>query len=165
MCHAPGWLGALVALALAPLLVSCGGGSGQPDPSELNGAIVASEGLNPNAAGEPSPVVIRIYELTDNRKFLSAEFFELFDNDTAFLGEDYLGSTELVIEPGTEIPYTREVSGDTRWVGVIAGFREVETANWRDSIKVEPESRTRFNIQIEPQSIRITKTRNRILGL
>ena len=87
----------------------------------------------------------------------SAEFFELYDNDAAFLGADYLGRTEIVIEPGQTIPYDRSVSGETAWVGVVAAFRDVETAQWRQTLAVTPEKKPRFSLSLDARSVRIVK--------
>lgn len=143
-----------LAVGLALLLAGCGG---QPKPTVFKSQIQATAELNPNSAGEPSPVVLRIYELADNRKFNSAEFFELYDNDAAFLGADYLGRTEIVVEPGQTIPYDRSVSPQTAWVGVVAAFRDVETAQWRQTLAVTPEKKTRFSLSLDARSVRIVK--------
>lgn len=151
-------------MALLLLLAACGG-SDDPEPTLIGSRITATEGLNPTTDNRPAPVVLRIYELTDNRKFLSAGFFDLFDNDDAFLGPDLLAKTELVIPPGQDLPIQRQVSDQTRYIGILAGFRDVESANWRASLPIEPEDDNSFTVILDARSVSVRRPEGGFLGV
>uniref|UniRef100_UPI000B3593DD type VI secretion system lipoprotein TssJ n=1 Tax=Crenothrix polyspora TaxID=360316 RepID=UPI000B3593DD len=58
----------------------------EPKPEEpkkvtaIDTQITVSKAVNPNIEGQPSPVVMRIYELKNLGKFESGDFYKLFQN-------------------------------------------------------------------------------------
>ena len=71
---------------LAAVLVLTACGSSTPDPTTVSMTISASASINPNSSSEPSPVVLRIYQLKSDSAFKAAEFSEMFYNDRKVLG-------------------------------------------------------------------------------
>lgn len=125
----PGSLSLLVVIAL----VGCGG----PSPTQLSLSITASAQLNPNSDLQPSPTVVRIYDLKSADAFNSATFNDLFYNDTAALASDMLGRKEIEMLPGKTTTLKPDAEAGTRFIGVIAGFRSLQGNNWRSSLAVE----------------------------
>ena len=54
--------------------------------------IAASEDINPDADRRPSPVVLHIFKLTDDRQFRRQDFLSLYENAEARLGKELVGS-------------------------------------------------------------------------
>ena len=66
-----GWTrSAAITAALA--LAACG--SSAPDPTTVAMSIAATGSINPNSVSEPSPVVLRVYQLKSDAAFKAAEF-------------------------------------------------------------------------------------------
>ncbi len=114
-------------LALAVSLVGCMMGF----PTRIEANIAAAQDLNPDYQGRASPLVVRIYHLKSDLAFNNASFFALYDNDTGELGTDLLGKEELELLPGQDLVYSRELGPETRYVGILAGYRDIENASWR----------------------------------
>ena len=100
-------------------------------PTRIEANIAAAEDLNPDYNGRASPLVVRIYHLKSDLAFNNASFFALYDNDEAELGGDLLGKEEIELRPGQELVYNRELVPETRFVGILAGYRDIENASWR----------------------------------
>ncbi|MCH9672823.1 MAG: type VI secretion system lipoprotein TssJ [Gammaproteobacteria bacterium] len=138
-----GCIRALVVIASALLLSGClaavagsvaGGVAGkllEDDPPEVNLTIQASKDLNPNSAGEPSQVVITLYELKSEGAFNSASFAEIYQQGSELLGDDLIKKDEIVIEPGEVKVVARVLDAEARYLGMVAGFRDWQNAKWR----------------------------------
>lgn len=132
---------AVLGMAMA-FILTAGCASGPPADVAIRGSITAVDDVNPDATGRPSPLMIRIYELAATDKFDSAEFFDLTDNAEATLGADLLGVEPIMIAPGEARPYDAEYDANTRYIGVIAGFRDIHQATWRATVEMPGRSIT-----------------------
>ncbi|MEW8585715.1 MAG: type VI secretion system lipoprotein TssJ, partial [Candidatus Thiodiazotropha sp.] len=98
--------------------------------STITVTMSAASGVNPDINSRPSPIVARIYELKSLSVFNNADFFNLFEQDVALLGEEMLMRDELHFQPGEVKMLERDLQPDTRYVGVIGAYRDIENAAW-----------------------------------
>lgn len=117
--------------ALCALLTGCAGAVRPELPIPVEIAIAASERLNPTEAGRPSPVVVRIYELSNQTWFQAAGFFELIGMQDAPKNEEVLDMQEFVAVPGEVRVVRKRANLATRAIGVVAGYRDMDTGAWR----------------------------------
>ncbi|MBS8262600.1 type VI secretion system lipoprotein TssJ [Roseibium polysiphoniae] len=136
-----------------------------PDPTPIAVELNADANVNPNEDGEPSPIVVRIYELKGTKAFNNADFFDFVDDDNKLLGADLIGSAEYELTPGKSQKYDRDISSEATHLGVIAGFRDIQSAQWRDSIELQKEKKNEFVIYLTSLAVRIQKLRKRRLGV
>jgi len=148
-------LASAAAIAAALLLGACG--SSTPDPTIVGMSITATGSINPNSSSEPSPVVLRIYQLKSDSAFKAAEFSELFYNDRKVLGGDLLGQKEYNVKPGDKLTYDDTVSPETRYIGVLAGFRDIDNATWRLVEPAIPEDENTLLLNVDTLSISFQK--------
>ncbi len=102
-------------------------------------SLAASQYLNPNVAGVPSPVVLILYELAETTGFEGAAFNQLFYNDRQTLGGGVLARQEFRIEPGKILTMNRVLDPKTTHLGFVAGYR-IEQNRWRLMVDVEPQT-------------------------
>ncbi|MGY3396422.1 type VI secretion system protein VasD [Bradyrhizobium sp. USDA 3311] len=117
--------------------------------------IQADNLVNPNARGTPSPVVVRIYELKSATNFTQAQFFELFDNDAKRLGPDLVAKREIALTPGAKEAFERNTPVETRYIGVIAGFRMGDEAQWRSTAEIKPDRDNTILVKLTAQAVNI----------
>ena len=149
---------ACVVMFACLLLAACGGGS-IPKPQTLNYTLKADDLINVNTQGIPSPILVRIYELKSATIFEQSSFFDLLDNDTTKLATDMLGKREFTLKPGDELTQLRTSPADTRYVGVIAGFRDLQSAEWRASTEIVADRENDILVTVDPLTVRISRTR------
>ena len=154
------WQG--LAVAAATLSAGCARG---PQPTPIGVTLNADAGINPNDDGKASPVVVRVYELKGLKAFNNAEYFAIMDDEAKALGDELIASAEYELTPGQQQEYDRDISAEATHVGVIAGFRNIQSAKWRDSLQLKQEEKNEFVIFVTSQSVRIEKLRKRILGV
>lgn len=125
----------VAALGVALLLSAC---AGPPKPASVTGTIQASAQVNPSASKRPSPLLIRIYELKSAAAFNAADFMSLYQRDQAELAADLLAKEEFVLSPGETKTFAKTLAPDTRFLGVVAAYRDLEHAKWRSVVAIQP---------------------------
>jgi type VI secretion system protein VasD len=93
--------------------------------------VASRADANPDATGQPSPVVLRVYQLKSNAVFSRSEFFTLFDDEQKVLGSELISRDEFLLTPAENRNLEITLNDDTRFVGAIAAFRDIRHAEWR----------------------------------
>jgi type VI secretion system protein VasD len=127
-----------------------------PKPSVAELSFVVDANLNPDASGRPSPVMLRIYELRSVAAFNRADFFSLYERDREQLGPELVSRDELPLMPGGKPQAITTLRSDTRYVGVVAAFRDIERARWRASTPIFVNQTTRMEIRLDRNEVAIT---------
>ena len=128
----------LLVIAASFTLVSCA--AKPPEDVQIKGSIEAVESVNPDSLGRPSPLQVKIFQLGAKDKFEAADYFALADSSEATLGADMLGVQAMMLSPGEHKPYEGEFDPATRFIGVIAGYREIHQAQWRAVVEMPEKS-------------------------
>ena len=115
--------------------------------------LAASADANPDATGRPSPVVVRVYQLRTDAAFVGADFFALFDDDQKALGQELISRDEFVLAPSEQRMLDVTVSGEARFVGAVAAFRDIRNAQWRGLV---PAPKNGLNVAVERARIVLT---------
>src|SRR5258708_33634257 len=139
--------------ALSLLALSGCGGDKPPPTTGLRFMVDADELINPNNESQPSPTVLRIYELKSLTAFQQASFFQLLDNDTAVLGADMVAKREIEIKPGERQAFDRATPADTRFIGVIAGFTDLDKATCRANFELVPQQTGLVVVKLTAQAV------------
>lgn len=128
-----------------------------PKPTILRISLAVDPKANPDASGRASPVVVRLLELKSLAAFQSADFFSLFDRERESLGNDLVAKEELILQPGDSRQFQRELQPDTRFLAVLAAYRDIERSRWRASIPVMLNETTPVTISLRERDISITQ--------
>lgn len=130
-----------------------------PKHTRVEAIIESSPDINPNVDGKPSPLVIRIYELKSIDVFQSSDFFSLYDNEAAAIGKDILAKNEFDIRPGERYKYQRNLHAESRYIGVIAAYRNLDNSQWRATIEVPQNKTTELIIRLGSLAVSINTTK------
>lgn len=137
----------LLALSLGPVLTSgCVLLSGSVN---VDVTIDAARDLNPDARGRPSPVALKLFELKSLTAFERADFFSLFDRERETLGAELVARDDFVVKPGDHLTQERKVAKETRFLGLLVGYRDLERAQWRLAIPIEQARANPLLIQLD----------------
>ena len=99
-----------------------------------------------------------MYELKASAPFESADFLSLYDKDLAVLGADIVVRDEFVIRPGESKAINKALAADTKFIGVVAAFRELERARWRALVAVLPNKSNLVTISLDGIAVQTTVT-------
>ena len=145
---------ACMLMTLTALLIA--GCASTPKPTPLTGELRASANINPSVSQRPSPLLVRVYELKSATAFNSADFVSLYQNDQAALGPEMVAREEITLNPKESRPWARTASPETRFIGVLAAFRDLDHAKWRSVLALQPGQRQRVVINADTLAIAIT---------
>lgn len=120
--------------------------------------LVADPDLNPSVTGHPAPVRVRIYELKNAAHFLRADYFSLVDRAQGSLGADLIDQDEVLITPGEQRQLGRDLAMETRHVGLVVGYRDIDQAQWRTLLTVAPQRTNTFLINLDARRVRSDAT-------
>jgi len=149
-------LACAAAVVVAAAMSACGGA---PKPAQISGTIQASAQVNPSASKRASPLLVRVYELRSVAAFNSADFMSLYQGDQAALAADLVGKEEFVLAPGESRPYAKTLSPDTRFLGVVAAFRDLEHSKWRSVVAIQPGQKQQVVIRASELSVEASVSR------
>jgi type VI secretion system protein VasD len=146
-------------IALAPL--GCGGSEPpkpeppKPEPTRLELTLAAAGDVNPDARGSPSVIVARLYVLRAQSAFAGADFFAIYDQEQAVLARDLLSRNEVVLEPGQSTTLKSKVDDDAKFIGVVAGYQDMNRATWRAIAPLIEGQTNVFNVELARQTVSI----------
>ena len=130
--------------------MSLGAGCSKP---RVEMAVASQPNVNPDHSNRPSPIIVKIYELRNDLTFKQAEFNTLFDTPLQVLGADLIAADELVFIPGEARRVAYQPNTNTRFVGIVAGFRQMDRALWRVLKPVDPEKGNLIAIELNDATI------------
>lgn len=147
---------AFVCLAVAALTGGCAAPPPPPPPTVVSITVRAAPDVNPDPTGRPSPIVARIYQLAAPSAFDTADYFKLFEQETATLGGDLVSREELRLAPGQTQSLTREMRPNARFIGVAASYRDLQNAIWHASFTVPPNATTPVTVSLGRLAVTLT---------
>jgi len=119
----------------------------------MNLSVASQPNVNPDFSGRPSPVIVKMYELRQNVAFNAADFLPLFETPLQVLGADLIAVDELVFIPGEARKVKYELDSKTQYIGLVAGFRQMERGVWRVIKPVDSESKNWIAMELSDTSI------------
>lgn len=143
-------------LAVGLSLIGCAATPAPLKPKMLLLDVSAAANVNPDARGRPSPVLLRIYELKSAAPFEAADFVALYEKDQSILGAEIVVRDELTLSPGESRSVRRE-AGASKYLAVMAAFRDLERARWRAVSPLTPGGDNAFAIQLDAATLQLTK--------
>lgn len=143
-------------LFLINLLVGCASTEeGEKQPIFASLSINATEKLNPAVDGRASPLVIRVYQLSETTRFDNSDFFALYENDKAVLANEMQSRIELEIRPNESLQDQLELTPTTRYIAVLAAFRDLDNAQWKAMSPFIINENQSINIDLTENSVKL----------
>lgn len=146
------------AAVCASLVIGCAGAPPAPEPLPATRVLLqieAAGNINPDSTGKPSPVLFRIYRLREQSGFKGADFFALFSHDKATLAGELVGKQEFLLKPGETKPLTLQPEEEAGFIGLLAGFRQLDNAQWRAVVLVKPHQDTPVAVKLENNQLSV----------
>lgn len=122
---------------------------------QLTMRIAATADANRDPEGKPLAVVVRVYELKSHGVFTKADFFSLYDRESAVLGGDLIIRDEVTLAPQQFLPISRPLNPDATYIGVVAAFRDIDHSQWRDLIHLNPLQNNNLQIEVGAANVSI----------
>lgn len=124
---------------------------------QFDSAVIASNDVNPNGVGRPSPITLYFFQLKGADTFNSADFFSLYNDPQKTLGQDYIGMGKTDVAPGGRIEVSFSLSDDTQYVGIMAAYQQLPRAVWRVTIPMNSWGKERVYLYVNQFAITASK--------
>ena len=144
----------LTAFAVLVLLAGCSSLSPYSKVTKVNLKLTGSDQLNPDLNGRPSPIVVRLFELKHPVTFENADFFSLYERAKESLAPDLVSSEELELRPGETLSLKLSVEEGSRYVGILAAYRDLPETKWRFTVQVTPVEVTEADLTLDQAGLR-----------
>jgi type VI secretion system protein VasD len=145
----------VLACGLACAGVLLAGCAPKPVVTTVSINLAAAADANPDARGRASPLTVRVYVLKSPGPFEGADFFSLFEKDQATLGAELVQREELLLRPGESKKLDLTLPADAKAIGVMAAFRDLDRARWREVRPVQTGKAQGFDVNFGARAIRI----------
>jgi type VI secretion system protein VasD len=147
-----------LALTLGVLAVAaCAKPPPPPVVSEIQLQVLAGADVNPDARKRASPVTVRIYALKSAAPFEAADFFSLFDKDTATLGGELVQREEFLMRPGEQKALPLKFGPEVKAIGVMVAYRDLERARWREVHAIDIGQAVELKVRLNGSQIAMEK--------
>lgn len=151
------FLKTLMACAALIWLAGCSSLTPYSTMTKVNLKLTANDQLNPDLNGRPSPIVISLFELKHPVAFENADFFSLYERAKDSLTPDLVASEELELRPGETVELKLSVEQGSRFVGVLAAYRDLPDTQWRYTAQITPHAVTEVDLTLDQAGIRSTQ--------
>jgi type VI secretion system protein VasD len=141
-------------VVLTAVLAGCK--TAPPPPTVIEASLQGSPQLNPSVSQRPSPLLLRVYELKSPTAFNQADFMSMYQSDQAALASDLVARDEVMLQPGETRPYKKQLAPETRFIGVIAAYRDLEQATWRVVVPVQVGKTQKLTIRADRLAVSVT---------
>lgn len=142
-------------IALWLMLSGCTALSPYSSMTKLELSLAASEDLNPDLHGRPSPIVLRLMELKHPVAFENADFFSLYERPKTVLAVDLVNTEELELSPGKQVDLKLSVQPSSNYVAVLAAYRDLPETQWRYVIPLKPAEINRTHLILDQHGVHL----------
>ena len=112
--------------------------------------VITSKDVNPDQDGRPSPIVIKVFALTDDRQFKREDFLSLYENPPERLGSDLIDTFTLQeFSPEETRTETVKLTPETQFIGLMAEYAQYDKAKALLILPVTPHKKTSYTIRAE----------------
>jgi type VI secretion system protein VasD len=146
---------AILLILSGALVAGCSKPPPPPPPTMVELSFVASPDVNPDPGGRASPIIVRYYQLAGTGAFEKGDYFQIHNKEAAVLGADLLAQEEVQLLPATTQKTTFEAKKDTKFLGVIASYRDINHAVWRADVPIPPNKTTKLKVQLDKLTLSI----------
>jgi type VI secretion system protein VasD len=142
------------------VLLGCGGPPPPPPPTIVYVQLVTTPDVNGSA-----PVSVRVYQLGSKSGFEGADFFQIYQSDTATLGPDLVKKDQILLTPNTTKVLTFSPAPDpVKAIGIFVAYANYKTATWRADADVPANKTTTITATIGAGAVKVTSAPGKPAG-
>lgn len=93
--------------------------------------LVGTPEQNPTQQSQAAPLQITVFQLRAADRFEAADYFGLLQQPQQVLGDQLLGHEAVVVAPEQKRWITSTGDVNARYVGIVAGYRDLNQSQWR----------------------------------
>lgn len=115
--------------------------------------VIASKDVNPDGSGRPSPIQVKVYQLTSRTTLDNLDFDKLFYRGEDFLSDELLDKKEFILQPKEEIKQEISLVSGVTHIAVLAAYRDIDATRWKHLYKINDTGYYSHKIVITQQGL------------
>ncbi len=111
-----------------------GGGKDQPEPAGPQGitfTLTGADLLNSCGEGVGNALAVRVYQLSGDARISMSTLGSLWKDENSELGKELVDKSELILEPGDQVPVSIELKPGTQVIAVVGNYCKSQGDCWR----------------------------------
>ena len=136
----------LATFGLVSIAAGCASPPPPPPPTVVNVTLAAAPDVNAGPDKKGAPIVVRLYQLGSTAGFNGAEFFALYNKDSATLGTDLVKREDFELAPGQTKKATLSPQDPVKAIGLFGGYRDFSHVTWRGTADIPPHQVTTVTV-------------------
>ncbi|HVB67443.1 MAG TPA: type VI secretion system lipoprotein TssJ [Acetobacteraceae bacterium] len=141
------WICKVAAFLLVAAVAGCGAPP-PPPPTVVVLQITATADANTGAGGAGAPIMLRVYQLAGTNAFDNADFFQIFNHDTATLGADLVHKDQFLLAPGSTKTVTLTPPDRATALGFFAAYGTLQSTTWRADSPIAAHKTTHLTVTV-----------------
>ncbi len=123
-------------------------------PTHIELVVRTSNDLNPDINNVSSPLMLTFYELESAENFLKYDYWTLMEDSGKNLNRDLISQSKHIIIPNQQQTYKFAFDKDTRFLGIVANYREIQkSSDWKKVINLEQDEYNFSELKLEKFTI------------
>ncbi|MFS1461109.1 type VI secretion system lipoprotein TssJ [Vibrio lentus] len=119
----------LILLSLCLLVTACSSSDPAPVVTQYSLTVKADATINPYNDDQANPVVVRVYQLTDQQLFKQLPFIDLYNNDLQLLAANLVSKQVLpIVLPSSEQKLTLDINKNTQYIAALVEFADYQNS-------------------------------------
>lgn len=135
------WEYKVLLLFLSITLTSCASlkESTKSENENIDVLILSTSTINPDIFNRPSPVRLDLLQLQEVESFVHSGYLDLIEEENISTEKTKSSSrSQYIIHPDNLKYINYEISKDTKYLGVIAGYRNIDDVKWQLALLKQP---------------------------
>ena len=117
----------LILLSLCLLISACSSSDPAPVVTQYSLTVKADATVNQYNNDQANPVVVRLYQLTDQQLFKQLPFIDLYNNDLQLLAANLVSKQVLpIVLPSSEQKLTLDINKNTQYIAALVEFADYQ---------------------------------------
>lgn len=127
-------------LILSILLAGCASlkemANSEDESENVDVLILSTSTINPDIFNRPSPVRLDFFQLQKIESFAYTSYLDLIEEEGPT--EKIKSRSQYIIHPDSLKYINYEIKKDTKYLGVIAGYRNIDDVKWQLTLSKQP---------------------------
>ncbi|MDN3630884.1 type VI secretion system-associated lipoprotein [Vibrio lentus] len=117
----------LILLSLCLLIAACSSSDPAPVVTQYSLTVKADATVNQYNDDQANPVVVRLYQLTDQQLFKQLPFIDLYNNDLQLLAANLVSKQVLpIVLPSSQQKLTLDINKNTQYIAALVEFADYQ---------------------------------------
>ncbi|WKY59221.1 type VI secretion system lipoprotein TssJ [Vibrio sp. SNU_ST1] len=119
----------LMLLSLCLMITACSSSDSAPAVTQYSLTVKADTTVNQYNDAQANPVVVRLYQLTDQQLFKQLPFIDLYNNDLQLLAANLVSKQVLpIVLPNSEQQLTLDINKNTQYIAALIEFADYQNS-------------------------------------